>query len=137
MAQNLLYFLSNSPEKSLMAEAWASKLSLTQWEIRSAGWGKKKSNPLVDQTLKEVNINIRDKNGHPTGMNELERATIIVYLQDSDHLETVPALPPTKTILWEINNPNLAEGSILAAYQEVCDDIAIKVKSLTGQLLLQ
>ncbi len=139
MADNLIYFLSFNNDRSLMAEGWASKLKLTDWHFESGGWFFAERNPLSIEAMKEINIDLSQKLPKKVDLKALEEASLIVAIYDFDQEIEIP-LPDTqkhKLIQWDIKNPSQYSQEDIdqwVLYQEICDEIALKVKSLEQTL---
>ncbi|RDI47919.1 low molecular weight phosphatase family protein [Falsibacillus pallidus] len=139
MTKKLLYFVSSHHGRSSMAEAWAKKLRLTDWCFKSGGWFDANRSPLTIQAMDELNIDLSSKTAEWVDTALLDQADYIVSIYDFHHETKIP-IPielKNKVIEWDIKNPNsLAETSAekWPIYQEICDEIAFKVKHLEPSL---
>ncbi|WP_158598232.1 arsenate reductase/protein-tyrosine-phosphatase family protein [Falsibacillus albus] len=139
MSKKLLYFVSSNHERSSMAEAWAKRLNLSDWSFMSAGWFNNDRNPMSIKAMDELNIDLTSTPNRTVNDHMMELADFIISIYDfgQDHFIPIPKEHQDKMIEWDIKNPNLHGQSLLekwAAYQEVCDDIATKVKKLESSL---
>ncbi|KSU62075.1 hypothetical protein AS034_08045 [[Bacillus] enclensis] len=130
-----VYFLSSSHQRSLIALGWAKKLSVQDWSFKSAGWQETADRDLSVLAMKELCIDI---SSFPRGQAELpclKQASVIVKIQDTEFDEDIllPSELEDKVICWDLPNPRKRSRDKLeewARYQEICDEIAMKVKSL-------
>lgn len=135
MSKQTVYFLDSHQHRGLMAEIWANRLELPDWDIRSAAWGQPQLTETPFQVLKEVMLDIPKVEPRSYNSKEVGEADLIIALHDSD-LESadIPAdLPLQKLLVWDIRNPVLRssdEQEQWALYQEICDEIAINIKNL-------
>ncbi|KIL46792.1 hypothetical protein [Jeotgalibacillus soli] len=139
MANQTVYFLSSNHERSLIAEGWASRLKNDHTTFRSAGWLSAKSSPFGIEAMKEISIDLSTISPHVLNNEELDRADIIVVIQDfeNDDLYKLPAHQTHKLLSWHIRNPekrseNPIEKWVL--FQEICEDIAIRIRELERKL---
>lgn len=135
--KNIL-FLSTSNDLSIMAAGWASKLHAPSLDFVSASFIQGQENELSIEAMKEVNIDITDKELKPLAPHLITKADLIVNIYDFKH-DQKPGLllaSKKKIIHWDVPNPenydNCAEK--WAAYQIVCDELAGHVKNLTNEL---
>lgn len=135
MNKHTVYFLSSHQQRGMMAEIWANRLDLPDWEIKSAAWHK----PVLDYTtievMKEIVLDLPDIQPTPYNPNQVRDANLIVVFYDGDLEEPdIPSdLPTDKLLRWDIRNPELRaqdETEKWALYQEICDEIALNVKEL-------
>ncbi|MBB5181057.1 protein-tyrosine-phosphatase [Planomicrobium koreense] len=135
MSKHTVYFLDSHQHRGLMAEIWANRLELPDWDIRSAAWGQPQFTETPFQVMKEVVFEIPKVEPRSYNSKEVGEADLIIALHDSD-LEgaDIPAdLPLQKLLVWDIRNPELRssdEHEQWALYQEICDEIAINIKNL-------
>jgi arsenate reductase (thioredoxin) len=134
-----LYFLSRRQHRSLMAEGWAEKLSIPNWTFKSAGWVVGADHELTILAMKELCIDIRSIPCTRIEIPELNQASVIVKIQDAEYDEDIslPSDLEKKVIRWDLPNPRKRSSNHLeewACYQEICDEIALKVKSLEAIL---
>ena len=135
MAKHTVYFLDSHQHLGLMAEIWANRLELPDWDIRSAAWDQPHFNETPFQVMKEVVLDIPEVQPRSYNPKEVSEADLIIALHDGD-LESadIPSdLPAQKLLIWDIRNPELRtsdEHEQWAIYQEICDEIAINIKNL-------
>lgn len=135
MAQNEIYFLSPSHQRSLMAEGWAQILDISGWNFDSGGWSDSKNNILSVKAMEELCIDISEKEKKKAATHDLVGASVIIAIHDFEEDEEFE-LPPNcqnKVVHWNLPNPEKrAETTIekWVFYQEICDALAIKVKTL-------
>lgn len=136
MPKHTVYFLSPQQQRGLMAEIWANRLKLPDWEIRSAAW---EQDALYSDTpievMKEIMLDIPEVQPRSYNLQEVSEADLIVALHDSDYEQgDIPLdLPAQKLVRWDIRNPELRSSDSTeqwALYQEICDEIAINIKKL-------
>jgi arsenate reductase (thioredoxin) len=133
--KRIVYFLSSSQQRSLMAEGWAEKLSVPNWSFKSAGWVVEADHELSVLAMKELCIDISSIPCTRIEIPELDHASVIVKIQDTEYDRDIrlPSDLEKKVIHWELPNPRKRSSNHLeewACYQEICDEIALKVKSL-------
>ncbi|MGI2329444.1 phosphatase [Planococcus sp. YIM B11945] len=135
MSKHTVYFLSPQQHRGLMAEIWANRLKLTDWDIRSAAWDQ----PLINETpfeiMKEIILDLPDVQPRFYNSQEVGEADLIVALHDSEYERgDIPTdLPAQKVVHWDIRNPELRSADSAeqwALYQEICDEIAVNIKNL-------
>lgn len=135
MSKHTLYFLSPHQHRGVMAEIWANRLELPDWEIRSAAW----SHPVFIDTplevMKEIILDLPDVQPRFYNFEEVREADLIIALHDGDlEQDDIPSdLPPQKLLRWDIRNPELRasnESEQWALYQEICEEIAINIKNM-------
>ncbi|MEK4030980.1 MULTISPECIES: hypothetical protein [Bacillaceae] len=135
--KNIL-FLSTSNDLSIMAAGWASKLDDPSLNFVSASFIESSENELLIEAMKEVNIDITDKELKLVAPHLITKADLIVNIYDFKHdREPDLSLAPKKKVLrWDIPNPEHYDDSTekWAAYQIVCDELAEHVKNLTNEL---
>ncbi|KKB42894.1 low molecular weight phosphatase family protein [Bacillus thermotolerans] len=136
-SKNILFF-STSNELSIMAEGWASKLNEPALNFISTSFDKALDPSLSIEAMKEVNIDITDKEPAPLAPKLINEADLIVNIYDSDYDQgpTLPLASDKKVLYWDIPNPAYCKDVIekWAAYQIVCDELAEHVKQLEKEL---
>lgn len=135
MTKHTVYFLDSHQHRGLMAEIWANRLELPDWDIRSAAWGQPEFNETPFKVMKEVVFEIPKVEPRFYNPVEVGEADLIIALQDRDFESAdIPLdLPIQKLLIWDIRNPELRssdEHEQWALYQEICDEIAINIKNL-------
>lgn len=135
MNKHTVYFLSPHQHRGFMAETWANRLELPDWEIRSAAWEQPALSDVPIEILKEVVLDVPLVEGRTYNSEEVSEADLIVVLHDGDfEMNAIPAdLPSQKLLHWDIRNPELRsadKSEQWAIYQEICDEIAINIKNL-------
>jgi len=117
-----------------MAEGWASKLNLPSWHFFSGTIQAGKKDPLSVEAMREVNIDIKDKEPARLNSELLKEADVIVAIYDSRHESAPIKIFPAKekVIQWNVPNPAYFQDFTekWAAYQIVCDKLALKVRKL-------
>ncbi|WP_142828726.1 arsenate-mycothiol transferase ArsC [Planococcus soli] len=138
MPRHTVYFLSSHQHRGLMAEIWANRLMLPDWEIRSAAWtqdSRSSSNEMPLEVMKEVILDLPQVEARTYDPEEVSEADLIIALHDGD-LEQgdIPTnLPSQKLLRWDIRNPELRSTDSVeqwALYQEICDEIAMNIKNM-------
>ncbi|MCA1056527.1 hypothetical protein LCM10_16115 [Rossellomorea aquimaris] len=135
-----VYFLSSCGQRGLMAEGWAGKLPLSNWTFRSAGLSEAADQRLPVLAMKELSIDISFFPLLRIQHSDLIKADVIVKIRDTEYEEDIP-LPlelERKSIHWDLPNPGKRSKDCLEEwiiYQEICDELALKVKSLEPLLL--
>jgi arsenate reductase (thioredoxin) len=130
-----VYFLSSSQQRSLIAEGWAGKLSVSNWSFKSAGWVDETNHELSILAMKELCIDISSFPRARIEIPDLNQAAVIIKIHDTEYDEDI-SLPnelEEKVIHWDLPNPKKRSKDQMeewARYQEICDEIALKVKSL-------
>lgn len=135
MTKHTVYFLSPQQHRGLMAEIWANRLNLPDWDIRSAAWGQPFQSDTPYEIMKEIVLDVPDVEPRSYDSKEVSEADLIIALHDGDfEVADIPAdLPAQKLVRWNIRNPELRaadESEQWAIYQEVCDEIAMNIKGL-------
>ncbi|MGG4169969.1 hypothetical protein ABEW00_21200 [Rossellomorea vietnamensis] len=130
-----VYFLSSSQQRSLMAEAWAEKLDVSDWSFKSAGWVADGRAEFSVLAMKELCIDISSFPLSRIEMKELGDASVIVAIQDTEYDDKIelPSELEEKVIYWNLPNPRKRAATLIEEwvhYQEICDEIAMKVKDL-------
>ncbi|WP_201715368.1 low molecular weight phosphatase family protein [Rossellomorea arthrocnemi] len=135
MMNKTVYFLSSSQQRSLMAEGWAAKLDVSDWSFKSAGWITESRAEFSVLAMKELCIDISSFPLSPIEMKELGNASVIVAIQDTEYDDQIelPTELEEKVIYWNLPNPRKRSSSLIEEwvhYQEICDEIAMRVKDL-------
>ncbi|PPA72436.1 low molecular weight phosphatase family protein [Jeotgalibacillus proteolyticus] len=139
MDNQTIYFISSHHERSLIAEGWASRLKAENITFRSAGWFDAKTNPFSIEAMKEISIDLSSFKPHQIDLEELDQADMIVLIQDFDRDDKIHLTPSSakKIVTWNIINPEKRSADPTEKwllFQEICDDIADRIKDL-GQTL--
>lgn len=139
MPKKLIYFLSQSHIRSLIAEAWAKKLKLPDVTFISGSWLKARKTHFVSEALQEFAIDTPSSLSYVPSQKLLTKADLIVTIYDSTY-EIAPHYPEAiqkKIVYWDIKDPEHAKStqSKWAIYQEICEQIAVLVKSLKKQFI--
>lgn len=135
MTKHTVYFLSPHQHRGLMAEIWANRLELPDWDIRSAAWGQPSLSDTPYEIMKEIVLDVPDVEPRSYNPKEVSEADLIVALHDGDfEVADIPTdLPAQKLVRWNIRSPELRakdESEQWALYQEICDEIAVNIKNL-------
>jgi protein-tyrosine-phosphatase len=135
MTKHTVYFLSPHQHRGLMAEIWANRLELPDWDIRSAAWGQPSLSDTPYEIMKEIVLDVPDVEPRSYNPKEVSEADLIVALHDGDfEMADIPTdLPAQKLVRWNIRSPELRakdESEQWALYQEICDEIAVNIKNL-------
>ncbi|MCA0149133.1 MULTISPECIES: phosphatase [Rossellomorea] len=132
-----VYFLSSSQQRSLMAEGWAEKLEVSDWSFKSAGWvsDSRSREEFSVLAMKELCIDISSFPLSRIEMKELGEASVIVAIQDTEYDDKMelPSEIEEKVIYWNLPNPRKRSATLIEEwvhYQEICDEIAMRVKDL-------
>jgi arsenate reductase (thioredoxin) len=130
-----VYFLSSSQQRSLMAEGWAEKLQVSDWSFKSAGWVADSREEFSVLAMKEFCIDISSFPLSRIEMKELGKASVIVAIQDTEYDDKIelPSKLEEKVIYWNLPNPRKRSATLIEEwvhYQEICDEIAMRVKDL-------
>ncbi|QHE60852.1 phosphatase [Rossellomorea vietnamensis] len=132
-----VYFLSSSQQRSLMAEGWAEKLEVSDWSFKSAGWvaNSRSREEFSVLAMKELCIDISSFPLSRIEMKELGEASVIVAIQDTEYDDKIelPSELEEKVIYWNLPNPRKRSATLIEEwvhYQEICDEIAMRVKDL-------
>lgn len=142
MPRHTVYFLSSHQHRGLMAEIWASRLMLPDWDIRSAAWKQPSFNEIPFEVLKEIMLEIPPVEQRLYDPNEVKEADLIIALHDGEFEQNdIPVdLPMQKLVRWNIPNPEIRSTDMdekWALYQEVCDVIAMNIKEMEPLLRSQ
>ncbi|WP_046175433.1 arsenate reductase/protein-tyrosine-phosphatase family protein [Domibacillus indicus] len=139
MKNKTILFLSPFHHLSMMAEGWAARLNAPSWNVISAACKKAEDDSLPVEAMKEVNIDIESKTPRSLKPQLMKEADIVVAIYDfqRDSLPALPDEPGRKVLRWNILNPIHCEQLTerWAAYQEVCDELAVKMQELNKQLI--
>ncbi|WP_421384024.1 hypothetical protein ACOJQI_05570 [Bacillus salacetis] len=135
MAQNEIYFLSPSHQRSLMAEGWAQKTDISGWKFNSGGWVDARTHTFSVEAMKELCIDISEKKKKKADPLQLNEASVIIAIHDFDEdLEfEIPHHCQDKVVHWNLPNPEKRAKTPVeewVLYQELCDSLAMKVKHL-------
>ncbi len=138
MTKQTVYFLSPHQHRGLMAEIWANRLMLPDWNIRSASWtqgAEPTFNEMPLEIMKEVILDLPPVEARAYDPKEVSRADLIIALHDGEFEDgDIPSdLPKQKLVQWDIRNPELRSNDITeqwALYQEICDEIAMNIKNM-------
>ncbi|WP_064091781.1 low molecular weight phosphatase family protein [Rossellomorea aquimaris] len=133
--EKTVYFLSSSQQRSLIAEGWAEKLSLSDWSFKSAGWLGESCTNFSVLAMKELCIDISSIPRSRIEMKDLGEAAVIIAIQDKEYDDEIhlPSELDEKVIYWDLPNPRKRSTTILeewVSYQEICEEIALRVKNL-------
>jgi arsenate reductase (thioredoxin) len=139
MTQNEIYFLSPSHQRSLMAEGWAQRSGLSGWNFDSGGWADTRTNIFSVEAMKELCIDISKKKKKRVESHKLDNASVIIAIHDfeEDHEFELPPHFYNKVVHWNLPNPEKRAKTPMeqwVVYQELCDSLAMKVKSLKDVL---
>ncbi|KUP09285.1 hypothetical protein Q73_03130 [Bacillus coahuilensis m2-6] len=134
-----IFFISKDPTRCVMAKGWASKLPSTKWTFQSGGASTGILDELPKRAMYEVNLPIPEEipSIHDVTVQEAHH---VIWIRDKEAGETLPPLleKASNVISWDIKNPSFEDTSYEeqhALYQEICDDIALKVLELSHYLL--
>ncbi|OES43987.1 hypothetical protein [Domibacillus iocasae] len=139
MKNKTILFLSPFNHLSMMAEGWAARLNEPSWKVVSAAYMNADYDALPVEAMKEVNIDIESKTPYSLKSQLMNEADVVVAIYDfqRDSLPTLPDESRRKLVRWNISNPvhynQLTDR--WAAYQEVCDELAVKIQELKKQLI--
>lgn len=139
MTQNEIYFLSPSHQRSLMAEGWAQILDISGWKFDSGGWSSTESSPFSVEAMNELCIDISKKKRVRADSHKLNEASVIIAIHDfEEDLDfEIPPHCQNKVVHWNLPNPKKRAKNPIEEwvfYQEICDSLALKVKSLKDVL---
>ncbi|WP_049660558.1 hypothetical protein [Bacillus sp. FJAT-27231] len=138
MENKNILFLSTSNDLSIMAEGWASKLDEPSLNFISAAFRTIQENDLFIEAMKEVNIDITDREPKLLAPHLIKSADLIVNIYDFERDQQPPLLLASnkKVLRWNVPNPEHCADTTekWAAYQIVCDQLAEHVKKLTNEL---
>jgi arsenate reductase len=139
MSKHTVYFLSSHQHRGLMAEIWANRLGLSDWEIRSAAWRQPSFTDTPFEIMKEIVLDLPEVQPRSYDSKEVSQADLIIALHDEEfEAADIPDdLPAQKLLRWNIPNPQLRSTDITeqwALYQEICDEIAVNIKNLEPYL---
>ena len=128
----ILCICIHNSARSQMAEAFFNNLSSDIY-AESAGIKPGKLNPLVVQSMKNINIDISRKKTKSVN-SILENKTkfdYIIFVCSESQAEKCPVIPfESKKIYWSIDDPSTIQGSInvkLLKIGEIRDQIKEKV----------
>lgn len=121
-----------------MAEIWANRLMLPDWEIRSAAWTQSPQSSINEiplEVMKEVILDLPPVEPRAYNSEEVGEADLIIALHDGEleHGDIPTDLPTQKLLHWDIRNPELRSSDSIeqwALYQEICDEIAVNIKNM-------
>jgi arsenate reductase (thioredoxin) len=135
MTKHTVYFLSSHQHRGLMAEIWANRLQLPDWDIRSAAWSDPSYSETPLEIMKEIVLDLPPVQQRIYNSKEVSQADLIVAMHDSDfeHDDIPSDLPDQKLLRWDIRNPKLRSSDEIeqwVLYQEICDEIANNIKDL-------
>ncbi|TAA70557.1 arsenate-mycothiol transferase ArsC [Planococcus salinarum] len=135
MSKQTVYFLSSHQHRGLMAEIWANRLELPDWEIRSAAWSQPSVSETPIEVMREIILDLPDVEPRSYNHDEVSGADLIIAMHDGElEQDDIPAdLPAQKLLRWNIRNPELRsldETEQWALYQEICDEIAMNIKGM-------
>ncbi|OMP67157.1 low molecular weight phosphatase family protein [Domibacillus epiphyticus] len=139
MKNKTILFLSPVNHLSMMAEGWASRLNVPSWNVISASYMNADDDILPVEAMKEVNIDIVNNTPRSLKPQLVKEADVVVEIYDfqRDSLPSLPDEPKHKVLRWNIPNPVHCDKmpERWAAYQFVCDELAVKVKELKRELI--
>ncbi|MGG3449489.1 hypothetical protein [Domibacillus aminovorans] len=140
MKNKTILFLSPINHLSMMAEGWATRLNKPSWNVISTSCMNADYDVLPVEAMKEVNINIESQTPHSLKPQLVHDADVVVAIYDFQR-DSLPALPDEagrKVLRWNIPNPVYYEKmpERWAAYQIVCDELAVKIKGLEKELIM-
>ena len=139
MKNNLIYFLSPHHNRSVIAQSWAEKLNLTNFQFHSSGWSNGFRDFFIIHAMRELNIDISHIPASKLDEDLLEASDFIIAIYDF-HKENRPPIHShlkNKLIEWHVPSPcgdNYLFLEDWSLYQEVCDHIACEVKKLENLL---
>ncbi|MGM0846338.1 MAG: hypothetical protein ACQEUT_15280 [Bacillota bacterium] len=122
-----------------MAEGWAQILDISGWRFDSGGWSSTETSPFSVEAMKELCIDISEKQTKRADAHKLDEASVIIAIHDfeKDHDFVIPHHCENKVVHWNLPNPEKRAKNPIEKwvfYQELCDSLAIKVKSLKDVL---
>ncbi|RNF39426.1 phosphatase [Planococcus salinus] len=135
MPKHTVYFLSSHQHRGLMAEIWANRLKLPNWDVRSAAWNQPLMTDTPVEIMKEIMLDLPNVQPRFYNSSEVGEADLIIALHDGEFEQgEIPSdLPTQKVLKWDIRSPELRatdEAEQWALYQEVCEEIAMNIKEL-------
>lgn len=139
MKNKTILFLSPFNHLSMMAEGWAARLNEPSWKVVSAAYMNADYDALPVEAMKEVNIDIESKTPYSLKPQLMKEADIVIAIYDFQR-DSLPVLldeSRRKVVYWNIPNPVHCDQLTdrWAAYQEVCDELAVKMQELKKQLI--
>ncbi|MER2106275.1 MAG: arsenate reductase (thioredoxin) [Solibacillus sp.] len=139
MAKKILYFLCTGNScRSQMADGWAKKLLLEDWEVYSAGIETHGVNPNAIKAMNEVGIDISHHTSDLINPDILNKATLVVTLC-GDAADKCPLTHPgVRREHWGFEDPAKATGTEeekWAVFQQVRDAIGARIEQFVNEEL--
>ena len=139
MDKKVLYFLCTGNScRSQMADGWAQKLLLADWEVYSAGIETHGVNPNAVKAMKEVGIDISHHTSDLISEDILKKATLVVTLC-GDAADKCPVMPQgVRHEHWGFFDPAKATGTAeekWKVFQEVRDVIGARIEQFVKEEL--
>lgn len=110
----VLFVCIHNSARSQMAEAFLKELGGDRFKVESAGIEPGQLNPLVVESLKELNIDISKNQTNRVSdfINEGRRYNYVVTVCDETSAERCPVFPgATKRLHWGFEDPSGFQGS--------------------------
>ena len=134
MKQKLLFICVHNSARSQMAEAWLNAICGEFFEAQSAGLEPGTINPLVVRVMREMNIDLSNKQTQQVFEARKSRQTFqyVITVCSEAEANGCPIFPGVTTRLhWPFSDPSRLSGTDeekLAAIRKIRDDIRAKIE---------
>jgi arsenate reductase len=134
MKQKVLFICIHNSARSQMAEAFLNEICGDHFEARSAGLEPGKLNPLAVQTMREIGIDISQKQTQSVSdvLDSGERFAYAITVCDESSAERCPVFPgEAKRLHWSFPDPCALIGTNeerLAGTRQIRDQIRVRIQ---------
>lgn len=134
----VLFFSTGDSTRSQMAEAFLEAFAGDKLIAVSTAVKTPERNPLTDEVMKEVGIDISQQHAEELATSLKEHFACVITVCDASR-ERFPVWPFTRNLFhWSLPDPTVGNGSpeeLKTAFRRVRDEIGQKVRDFTSQNL--
>jgi arsenate reductase len=140
MKPKVLFICVHNSARSQMAEAWLRNICGDFFEAHSAGLAPGVLNPLAVEVMREVGIDISQKETKAVfdAFKSGQLFTYVITVCDESNAEKCPIFPgPSKRLHWSFADPAELTGTDeekLAGVREIRDQIRAKIQQWCAQV---
>ncbi len=140
MKQKVLFICVHNSARSQMAEAFLNEICGDHFEAHSAGLEPGKLNPLAVQAMREIGIDISQKQTQSASdiLKSGDRFEYVITVCDESSAERCPVFPgDAKRLHWTFPDPSALSGSRderLAGTRRIRDQIRARIQMWCGEM---
>jgi arsenate reductase len=134
MKQEVLFICIHNSARSQMAEAFFNEICGDHFEAHSAGLEPGKLNPLAVQAMREIGIDISQKQTQSVSdvLESGERFAYVITVCDESSAERCPVFPgEAKRLHWSFPDPSALIGTNeerLAGTRQIRDQVRARIQ---------